>query len=277
MNKFNKFIILAGLLFGFSGAYAEIKEVESLDTISKQILGENNTKSKKEKTKETQKKEVTKKETKRENENETEVKSENKASDKASENEETVVNDIPDETATRLVDKSEIVDFYDREVRDKIAYKEGSSTPFTGVFGIVIDDKIESYEEYKDGLLDGETAYFSKDKEVKLLSEMYSKGKLNGPQKTYYENGKLKSIVYYKNDRIDGIVEYDKSGKLLHKSIFENGTGDWKLYWSNGKVSEEGRYVSGRKDGVWKKYREDGSLDTILKYDNGRLLSEKWQ
>jgi hypothetical protein len=273
MNKFNKFIILAGLLFSFSVAYAEIKEVESLDTISKQILGENNTKSKKEKTKETQKKEVTKKETKRENENETEVKSENKAS----ENEETVVNDIPDETATRVINKSEIVDFYEREVRDKIAYKEGSNTPFTGVFGIVIDDKIESYEEYKDGLLDGETAYFSKDKEVKLLSEMYSKGKLNGPQKTYYENGKLKSIVYYKNDRIDGIVEYDKSGKLLHKSIFENGTGDWKLYWSNGKVSEEGRYVSWKKDGVWKKYREDGSLDTILKYDNGRLLSEKWQ
>ena len=273
MNKFNKFIILAGLLFSFSVAYAEIKEVESLDTISKQILGENNTKSKKEKTKETQKKEVTKKETKRENENETEVKSENKAS----ENEETVVNDIPDETATRLVDKSEIVDFYEREVRDKIAYKEGSNTPFTGVFGIVIDGRIESYEEYKNGLLDGETAYFSKDKEIKLLSEMYSKGKLNGPQKTYYENGKLKSIVYYKNDRVDGIVEYDKKGKLLHKSIFENGSGDWKLYWSNGKVSEEGKYVSGRKDGVWKKYREDGSLDTILKYDNGRLLSEKWQ
>lgn len=262
MNKFNKFIILAGLLFSFSGAYAEIKEVESLDTISKQILGDNSAKTKKEKVKETEKKEkVVKNETKKE----TPVTQEN------------VVNDIPDETATRVVDKSEIVDFYDREVRDKIAYKEGSNTPFTGVFGIVIDGKIESYEQYKNGLLDGETAYFSKDKEIKLLSEMYSKGKLNGPQKTYYENGKLKSIVYYKNDRIDGIVEYDKSGKLLHKSIFENGSGDWKLYWSNGKVSEEGKYVSGRKDGVWKKYREDGSLDTILKYDNGRLLSEKWQ
>ena len=262
MNKFNKFIILVGMLFGFSGAYAEIKEVESLDTISKQILGDNSTKTKKEKVKETEKKEkVVKNETKKE----TPVTQEN------------VVNDIPDETATRIVDKSEIVDFYDREVRDKIAYKEGSNTPFTGVFGIVIDGKIESYEQYKNGLLDGETAYFSKDKEIKLLSEMYSKGKLNGPQKTYYENGKLKSIVYYKNDRVDGIVEYDKSGKLLHKSIFENGSGDWKLYWSNGKVSEEGKYVSGRKDGVWKKYREDGSLDTILKYDNGRLLSEKWQ
>ena len=270
MNKFNKFIILAGLLFGFSGAYAEIKEVESLDTISKQILGDNSVKAKKEKVKETEKKVVKKKTQK---ESETEVKSENELTAP----EENVVNDLPEETPTRVVDKSEIVDFYDREVRDKIAYKEGSSTPFTGVFGIVIDGKIESYEQYKNGLLDGETAYFSKDKEIKLLSEMYSKGKLNGPQKTYYENGKLKSIVYYKNDRIDGIVEYDKSGKLLHKSIFENGSGDWKLYWSNGKVSEEGEYVSGRKDGVWKKYREDGSLDTILKYDNGRLLSEKWQ
>ena len=276
MNKFNKFIILAGLLLSFSATATEIKELESLETISKQILGETtSTKTKKEKVKENVKKEVTKKENKEEvkEESKSEVKSENKAS----ENKETVVNDIPDETATRVINKSEIVDFYEREVRDKIAYKEGSNTPFTGVFGIVIDDKIESYEEYKDGLLDGETAYFSKDKEVKLLSEMYSKGKLNGPQKTYYENGKLKSIVYYKNDRIDGIVEYDKSGKLLHKSIFENGTGDWKLYWSNGKVSEEGRYVSWKKDGVWKKYREDGSLDTILKYDNGRLLSEKWQ
>lgn len=261
MNKFNKFIILAGLLFGFSGAYAEIKEVESLDTISKQILGDNSAKAKKEK--------VVKNETKKE----TEVNVEKETPG----TQENVVNDLPEETPTRVVDKSEIVDFYDREVRDKIAYKEGSSTPFTGVFGIVIDGKIESYEQYKNGLLDGETAYFSKDKEIKLLSEMYSKGKLNGPQKTYYENGKLKSIVYYKNDRIDGIVEYDKSGKLLHKSIFENGSGDWKLYWSNGKVSEEGKYVSGRKDGVWKKYREDGSLDTILKYDNGRLLSEKWQ
>ena len=165
MNKFNKFIILAGLLFGFSGAYAEIKEVESLDTISKQILGDNSAKAKKEKVRETEKK-VVKKETQKESE--TEVKSENELTAP----EENVVNDLPEETPTRVVDKSEIVDFYDREVRDKIAYKEGSSTPFTGVFGIVIDGKIESYEQYKNGLLDGETAYFSKDKEIKLLSEM---------------------------------------------------------------------------------------------------------
>ena len=254
MKKFTKFFILAGVLFNFSILNAEIKEIESLDQISNEIVGGKTDKINKKTKKEVVKSEV----------------------EKTSKTDESIV-DILEESATRTVDKNSIVDIYERKMKDKIAYKEGSDIPFTGVFGVVIDDKIESYEEYKNGVLDGETAYFAKGKQVKLLSEMYTKGKLNGQQKSYYENGKLKSIVYYSNDRINGIESYDRSGKLLHKSIFENGTGDWKFYWSNGKVSEEGKYKAWRKDGVWKKYREDGSLDTVIKYDNGRLLSEKWQ
>ncbi|WP_338976715.1 toxin-antitoxin system YwqK family antitoxin [Fusobacterium nucleatum] len=254
MKKFTKFFILAGVLFNFSILNAEIKEIESLDQISNEIVGGKTDKINKKTKKEVVKSEV----------------------EKTSKTDESIV-DIREESATRTVDKNSIVDIYERKMKDKIAYKEGSDIPFTGVFGVVIDDKIESYEEYKNGVLDGETAYFAKGKQVKLLSEMYTKGKLNGQQKSYYENGKLKSIVYYSNDRINGIESYDRNGKLLHKSIFENGTGDWKFYWSNGKVSEEGKYKAWRKDGVWKKYREDGSLDTVIKYDNGRLLSEKWQ
>lgn len=255
MKNINKFMILVGILLNFSVVNAEVKEIESLDQMSNEIVGGKTDK----KVNKEPKKEVVKNEV-----------------EKTSKTNESIA-DIPEESATRTVDKNLIVDIYERKMKDKIAYKEGSNTPFTGVFGVVIDDKIESYEEYKNGLLDGETAYFAKGKQVKLLSEMYTKGKLNGQQKSYYENGKLKSIVYYSNDRINGIESYDRSGKLLHKSIFENGTGDWKFYWSNGKVSEEGKYKSWRKDGVWKKYREDGSLDTVIKYDNGRLLSEKWQ
>ena len=254
MKKFTKFFILAGVLFNFSILNAEIKEIESLDQISNEIVGGKTDKINKKTKKEVVKSEV----------------------EKTSKTDESIV-DILEESATRTVDKNSIVDIYERKMKDKLAYKEGSDIPFTGVFGVVIDDKIESYEEYKNGVLDGETAYFAKGKQVKLLSEMYTKGKLNGQQKSYYENGKLKSIVYYSNDRINGIESYDRNGKLLHKSIFENGTGDWKFYWSNGKVSEEGKYKAWRKDGVWKKYREDGSLDTVIKYDNGRLLSEKWQ
>jgi len=104
-------------------------------------------------------------------------------------------------------------------MKDKIAYKEGSNTPFTGVFGVVIDDKIESYEEYKNGLLDGETAYFAKGKQVKLLSEMYTKGKLNGQQKSYYENGKVNQDCNQQNDGSWVCKNYDKDGKFLDEEI----------------------------------------------------------
>lgn len=247
MRIFNKFIFFAGVLLNFSLLNAEIKEIKLLDQISNEIIGEK----------------VDKKISKQKN-------------NEVVENNENIKN-ISEESSIRTVDKNSIVDIYERKIKDKVVYKEGSDIPFTGVFGIVIDDKIESYEEYKNGLLDGETAYFAKGKQIKLLSEMYTKGKLNGQQKSYFENGNLKSIVYYSNDKINGIESYDRNGKLLYKSIFENGTGDWRFYWSNGKISEEGKYKSWKKDGIWKKYREDGNLDSIIKYDNGRLLSEKWQ
>ena len=162
MKNINKFMILVGILLNFSVVNAEVKEIESLDQISNEIVGG---KTEKKVNKET-KKEVVKNEV-----------------EKTSKTNESIA-DIPEESATRTVDKNSIVDIYERKMKDKIAYKEGSNTPFTGVFGVVIDDKIESYEEYKNGLLDGETAYFAKGKQVKLLSEMYTKGKLNGQQKS---------------------------------------------------------------------------------------------
>ena len=165
MKNINKFMILVGILLNFSVVNAEVKEIESLDQISNEIVGGK-----------TEKK-VNK-----------EIKKEVEKTSKTDES----IGDIPEESATRTVDKNSIVDIYERKMKDKIAYKEGSNTPFTGVFGVVIDNKIESYEEYKNGLLDGETAYFAKGKQVKLLSEMYTKGKLNGQQKSYYDNGKLK-------------------------------------------------------------------------------------
>lgn len=249
MKKWNKIIILGGFLFYFSVLNAaEIKEIKVLDEFSNEIVGNANstTSSKKETAKKSEEK---KKE---------EIKSENVAE------------------KIEAVDPNKIVDIFEKNMKNGIAYKNDETTPYTGLFGAVIDGQINHYESYKDGLLDGESAWYSRTG-TKLLSETYTKGKLNGEQRSYYENGKLKSIVKYVNGKVDGIIAYDSNGKVLHESIFKNGTGTWKFYWSNGKLSEEGQYVSWKKDGVWKKYREDGSLDMVTTYDKGRLLKEKWE
>lgn len=253
MKKWNKLFILSIMILFSVKTLAEIKEIKLLEDITNEIIDEKpktvNSKISKSLSKLEKKSEI-------------------------KENSKKEVEELV--KIERKVDKNSIVDTFEKKIKNGIAYRNDEIEPFTGIFGAIIDEKINHYENYTEGLLDGESAWFSREG-IKLLSENYSKGKLDGEQKSYYENGKIKSIVKYINNRIDGIIAYDKNGEILHKSIFQNGTGKWKFYWSNGNISEEGSYVSWRKDGVWKKYREDGTLDTTRKYDKGKLLSERWE
>ena len=97
MKKFTKFFILAGVLFNFSILNAEIKEIESLDQISNEIVGGKTDKINKKTKKEVVKSEV----------------------EKTSKTDESIV-DIPEESATRTVDKNSIVDIYERKMKDCI-------------------------------------------------------------------------------------------------------------------------------------------------------------
>ncbi len=265
MINFKNTSIISAFLLLFSFSYADgIKEIKLLDDYSKEILGDSSTKIKKNG-------KVSKIE---------KINTINKKENKS------IIDDIPlfseqkkilNFNSSKNVSPDSIVDIYEKTSKDDIVYRKDTDKPFTGFFGIVLDGKIEYYEGYKNGILDGETAWFSRTNGIKLLSELYSKGKLNGEQKTFYENGEIKSIVYYKNNRINGLVTYDETGKILHKSIFKKGTGVWKFFWSNGKISEEGRYVSWRKNGTWKKYRKDGSLEKITVYKNGSISKQVWK
>lgn len=260
MLKLNKIIILGGFLFYFSVLNAaEIKEIETLEAVSNEIVGKN----KVNKTLPT----VTKK---------VEEKIPIKIDKDVEDNKKETKSFFDTSYSEIKFDKNAIVDTFDKNMKNGIAYRKDEEIPFTGMFGAVIDGKIDHVESYKNGLLDGESAWYLRTGKI-LLLESYSKGKLNGEQKSYYEDGKLKSIVKYTNGRIDGVVAYDKNSKIKHESIFKNGTGTWKFYWSNGNLSEEGQYISWKKDGVWKKYREDGSLDIVRTYSNGRLLNERWE
>ena len=156
-----------------------------------------------------------------------------------------------------------------------VVFANDETTPYTGKFALFLGDFIEYTETYKDGILEGPKTWYSENGNV-VLEETYKDNKIEGPQKAYYENGKIKSVVDYKNNKIVGITAYSKDGKILHQDNFKNGTGKWKYFWSNGNILEEGQYKHWVKDGVWKKYREDGQLDSVTEYKNGKLVETTW-
>lgn len=85
-------------------------------------------------------------------------------------------------------------------------------------------------------------------------------------KKTYFDNGKLKSVGEYVNGEKNGTWKvYYESGQLRSIMNFENGerNGEFKSYHENGELSIIGLQEKGMNIGKWKYYDEDGDIQVI--------------
>jgi len=114
-----------------------------------------------------------------------------------------------------------------------------------------------------------------------------------------YTDGKLISIIEYKNSILESItifegnnnfkqeIEYTDSkqlngtfrryenDKIVEEIIFENNLPKVKkLYHQNGNLAVEMPVKNGKVDGEVKSYYENGNIQSILYYKNGFLIYE---
>jgi antitoxin component YwqK of YwqJK toxin-antitoxin module len=73
-------------------------------------------------------------------------------------------------------------------------------------------------------------------------------------EKEYYPNGKLKSVLNYKKDRLEGIALY---------------------YYENGNLKERVNYRKGKRERTGTTYYESGKLKEEITYDNGERVLVK--
>ena len=101
----------------------------------------------------------------------------------------------------------------------------------------------------------------------------------NDIEKTYYENGNLKSEITTNNGISDGLSKlYYESGELRTKGFFKHGIEHsiWSSYYENGKLKIEAEWKDGKPNGIWKYYDEKSLLIKISKYLNGELIADNW-
>ena len=128
----------------------------------------------------------------------------------------------------------------------------------------------------------------------KIEAANYVKGVQHKPTYYFYENGAVKKKIEYEkvdrgympdfwiaeDNKIQNIYFY-VNPKLMYyadslgKVFVENGNGYLleKLNYLDEYFIEEGNYIEGRKDGVWKGKNELGTKIFTEKYKNGKLLS----
>ena len=84
----------------------------------------------------------------------------------------------------------------------------------------------------------------------------------HGKQEYYYEEGSLKSIIHYQNGALEGeVVLFWPNGKKKRECTFISGLreGNDRMWNSQGKLIDEGKYDKGNPVGLHSRFYENGT------------------
>ena len=131
--------------------------------------------------------------------------------------------------------------------------------------------KVISVQKYKEnGAQDNAYRDYYENGNLKLESE-------DGIWKEYYENGQLKSIEKYNEDLIS-LQKYNEKGVLVeeidkyksYQRVHERFSELEKGYVRVAKTYDE----NGKAEGDWKFYKENGNIEKVMLYTDGKLTEE---
>lgn len=117
---------------------------------------------------------------------------------------------------------------------------------------------------YQSGTLHGPSIQFSKAAtRDTLMYKHYKNGKLDGPQRSYFNNGKVRKVTNYKDGFNEGAqITYNNNGQKESEIYFKAGKkqGTWKYYFDSGKVARTENWKDGKKNGEFITYDELGQV-----------------
>ena len=130
-----------------------------------------------------------------------------------------------------------------------------------------INGDIQMKGEYTDGLHDGVFIYYS-DHRTYTSAGRYEKERYAGKWETFHWNGKKESETFY-DSRTFTRTMWDSLGT----EQVSNGNGEYKSWYSNGNLKEEGKYHNGQRRGDFYGYYSNGKPYYREFYENNVLSS----
>ncbi len=155
--------------------------------------------------------------------------------------------------------------------------------------------RVKQLIPYKNGRADGISYEFREDSTIigivyykmgfieksEKINRLDDKGNKQGLWKEFYEDGRVKKEVRYKDGIIDGYIkEYDKKGDLSNIEKFDGGKkvenppelakpDIFKAYYQDGNVRYEGSYINGMPVGIHFHYKLSKEIcDSVLVYED---------
>lgn len=146
-------------------------------------------------------------------------------------------------------------------------------------YNIAIYSKIIKF--YDKGKKIGKWQYFEFPRKYLKINkiENYKNNKRNGYTIDYYYEEDKKYIAYktwYKDDIIIGdVLQFNAKGQIIEKTPYKKGKkeGIYKEFRYEDDtqyISYTGKYIDGKKEGKWKHFNKNGTVERIAFYKNGK-------
>ena len=170
-----------------------------------------------------------------------------------------------------------VIVFYDRDGKVcqednaiKFSLQMKEMDHYKKIMADVKDNKIESIAYFNDAeckSLTGPYKELYKNGNTRTFGYYHQNKKINA-WKTWSDDGILTDSLFYVDGYINGIgLSWNKEGIVTDSLIFgENGNGISRGYWGNGNPSKRGAYVSGKKNGMWTYYYQNGKKCQEVNY-----------
>jgi antitoxin component YwqK of YwqJK toxin-antitoxin module len=147
-------------------------------------------------------------------------------------------------------------------VKTRFFYQNGKPAA-EGYFYRTIKDSTWKYYSYYDGHL--------------VSTEHYTRGKKQGAEYQYYENGKVsEKITWHKDFKHGPWLQYFNDGKKKMEATFHNDqlNGSYIVYYPDGRLFVLGHYENGKRHGTWVLYNEKGGVKSEIMYAHGKAENE---
>lgn len=149
--------------------------------------------------------------------------------------------------------------------------------------------KIQAEGQFSDNRRSGVWKFYNSSEKVEQTGS-YNNGRPDGLWKWYYEKGTLlREEEYFQGQRDGTYTEYSATDEIIAQGQYSDGekNGEWKF--KSGDYSEEGKYIIGLKDGIWKSFYSNGNLrfkgnfqqgnpdgKQSFYYENGKIKEEQY-
>lgn len=134
---------------------------------------------------------------------------------------------------------------------------------------------------YKAGKLSGERIIYYKNGQPEIIETYTDDGLLNGPYRTYYEDGTLKSEKIYVKNMLQGMAKvFHPNGQIKEVVNFTDNMeqGEFVEYHPNGKLQWKGTYLNGNNEfGLLEEYDSTGLLIKKMMCDSQAVCRTIWK